>query len=523
MLALAALPRAGAQDVLREKTSDRVEVAPGVRAERSVEARRNSTLAIEVLSLDPRALRGSLRVVRDESGAPLPLARALLNTDALGAYGLPGESAALVLEEGRLHAWPVEGPALIVEPEGSVLLAEVGALAAPALEVSPGVRLPLRIGRATAPDPAGARILPGPIAGEEVSRLVSPSDDAWVLVGERPRAPWLDVAPHGGAGRAVTLRAEPFAGSPRDVRGQEALLVYPRTQEAGGRREARTFTALLGMPEELASARFVVRAGEWLLRGAAVTGTGAGNETAPRRAIGVNAATGEVHFVAAPQGTRQPGASRAELCAALLEAGATDAIELPAGDPLLLVPGRLQGVGREREDSAAELVLALSRRPYRTGPGYGFERIRITDHVLALEEVRAHPYSALGDSRLDAGGRLDGIWAAKFSRAEGARNEAILLLARRAEIGAIDLVHASRAGFSPSLNLRRARIYLSEGAAKPWKLVAEVNNARPVPRQRIDISPPVAASRVKLEILDPAFVEGADTVRLAEVVVWGRN
>ena len=526
LLLLAAPPPPGprAQEVLREKTSDSVEVAPGVRVERSVEARRNSILAIEFLAFDPGTFGGSLQVSREQDGAPVQLGRAVVANDAIGVYGLPADSATLVLADGRLEHWPAEGAALVIESDGAVVLAEIAPLAAPSIEAAPGVVLPLAVGRETPLPTGGARILPGPIAGADTARLASPGDEAWVLVGERSRSPWLEPGPHGGAGRTVKLRAEPLGSPPRDIREFEALLVFPRSgdQAVGGEPE-RTFTARLELPEELASARIVVRAGEWLLRRTAPVELPTG-DAAPRRAIGIDDSTGRVFLVAVPDGIRQPGATRAELVTALREAGVTDAVELPQGPPLLLVPGQAQGLGRERENSGAELVLALSRRVHRTGPGYGFERVRTMGRVISgIAEVRAHPYSALSDSRLDAGGRLDGIWAAKFSREPGASNDAILLLTRRTQVGAIDLVHASRAGFSPSLNLRRARIHLSEGAGKPWKLVAEIDNPRPVPRQRIEISPPVPASQVKIEVLDPAFQPGADTVRLAEVVVWGRN
>lgn len=524
LLAATSPPGVPAQEVLRERTSDSVEVAPGVRVERSVEARRNSTLAVELLSFNPATFGGSLQAIRNPDGSPVLLGRALVSGDAIGVYGLPSDAATVVLADGRLANWPVEGAALMVESEGSVVLEHVSPLAAPSIEVAPGVVLPLAIGTVYPVVAGGARILPGPIAGADTARLASPGDEAWVLVGEKPRAPWIEPAAQGGAGRSVVLPAEPLGSPPRDVREFEALLVFPRAGASpGGGASGRTFTGRLELPEEVAAARIVVRTGEWLLRDTAPVGLPPG-ETAPRRAIGIDASKGAISFVAVPQDIRQPGATRAELVTALREAGITDAVELPPGPPLLLVPGQAQGLGREREGTGAELVLALSRRVHRTGPGYGYERIRTTDRVMSgLEEIRSHPYAALSDARLDGGSRLDGVWAAKFSREPGAANEAILLLARRAQVGAIDLVHASRAGFSPSLNLRRARIYLSEGAGKPWMLVGEVDNQRPIPRQRIDISPPVPAAQVKIEILDPAFLPGADTVRLAEFVVWGRN
>ena len=52
-------------------------------------------------------------------------------------------------------------------------------------------------------------------------------------------------------------------------------------------------------------------------------------------------------------------------------------------------------------------------------------------------------------------------------------------------------------------------------------MLASVRHDRPVERERVMLAAAPALAEIRLEILEPSFLAGGDTARLAEVFFWG--
>ena len=91
----------------------------------------------------------------------------------------------------------------------------------------------------------------------------------------------------------------------------------------------------------------------------------------------------------------------------------------------------------------------------------------------------------------------------------------------------VDLIHAETAGFSPEYNLRGVRLLTRLGSRDPWEERLEHSAASPSARERLRLNnsgaeaEPVRALR--LEVTEPAFLNSVRSVRLAEILLWGRG
>jgi hypothetical protein len=90
----------------------------------------------------------------------------------------------------------------------------------------------------------------------------------------------------------------------------------------------------------------------------------------------------------------------------------------------------------------------------------------------------------------------------------------------------IDLVHAETAGFSPEYNLRGVRLLTRVGTRDPWVENLIHTGEEPKARERLRLhssgTDPVAVRALRIEVTEPAFLDSVRSVRLAEILLWGR-
>ncbi|MDX2175930.1 MAG: phosphodiester glycosidase family protein [Candidatus Sumerlaeia bacterium] len=499
LLALpAALP---GQELLRELDTRERALQPGLRLFTAVDRQGGASTAYEALKVEPRAFAGSLRL---DPGGDTLLARAQERRGALALLGLEPGVPGPVAEWGRVARWPAEGPLLIVDAEGSFRLADPPP-GAPSLRTGSGSETALGIG-ASAPAP---RIIPGPLDRALIIDLVKDQPDSFII-------PFPGVWNGSGAAPGPAFDALRIDGAARSLEWNEALLQVelPPSEEGG-------LVLLDGVPAAVATAQLAVPAGEWLLRaGEEVPGPEPDLRPAARTVVGVDG-EGALWLLAVPREfAGQTGARRGALARFLLEHGVRDAALAHPREAALLPDLRDEATMARRGAVEAGAVLVLDAAPaVRTLPdGSRWGRAAMREATTGGVAFDAHPPRALFDGRSQS---EDGGGALFAAAAPGGAPFAVRLrLARRGLVAAIDVAHASAAGLDPSLDLGGATVSLRSSGDAAWIAVGEVGRRSGLGRERIAVDPPIEATEVRIDILEPNRLPGGDVARIAEVTVW---
>jgi hypothetical protein len=508
--------------LMKHTVSDRVPLAPGVVHERTNEQRPGGAMILESLSVEPAEFRGSLDMVFSRDGETSSLDKMLRESAALAGFGFATRDSTVVIANGRLMNWPIEGPCLVIDPEGTARLIGLRDQSFSVLGIDDSTTIAMQIGREPAPG-AAARYIPGPLKSPELPRWIGAEDVPFIALPPEGGTDPLSLESILGSGGEVPLRFEAMASRQIDIAANGGLLVVPKSFVEKFPPRLAQLEVHVTIPPDADSVRFAMRAGYWLMRNREdipSTRTDDG-ESLARNALVCSADTGRLVVISSPRDERgEFGATRAELLEYARSMRGTDAVEFPPGDSMLHPGAMAKGLRADREATG---MLAILPRPWRLSVGGGgLQRIAMMGFAFeGVREIPAHPYRALWDMRTSGGADLSSVWAAKFTK-DGV-NDAVLLLRRRARIGAIDIIHAERAGFSPEMNVKSARFYVRDGPDKDWVLAGEFDNATPRPRQRVVLAEPQWATQIRLEVIEPNFIPGADTMRVAEVIVWGEE
>lgn len=508
--------------LLKHTVSDRVPLAPGVLHERTNEQRPGGAQIFESLIVEPGEFRGSLDVVFSRDGETSSLDRMLRESAATAGFGFATRNSTVVIANGRLMNWPVEGPCLVIDPEGTARLIELRDQALSVLTVDDTTTASMQIGREPASG-AASRYIPGPIKSSELPRWIGADDVPFIALPPEGGSDPLSLEGILGTGGSTRLRFEPMTSRQVDIAANGGLLVVPKSISDSFPTRLDALDVQVSIPSEADSVRFAMRVGNWMMRDREAVPSNRMDdaESLARNALLVSADTGRLVAISSPMDERgEFGATRGELIEYARSMRATDAVEFPPGDAMIH-PGSL--AKGQRADREAASLLAVLPRPWRLSVGGGgMQRIAMMGFAFeGAPEIPAHPYRALWDMRTSGGTDLSSIWAAKFT-ADGP-NDAVILLQRRALIGAIDIIHAERAGFSPQMNVKSARFHVRDGPDKEWVLAGEFDNDSPRPRQRVVLAEPQMATQIRLEVIEPNFIPGADTMRAAEIIVWGEE
>jgi hypothetical protein len=321
--------------------------------------------------------------------------------------------------------------------------------------------------------------------------------------------------------------------------GQSALIIPPSVPVEERALLGRASSLLIDVPlgNAVALSAFSVQLGAWLLRDGEVQPEPPGRaerwgahhsvvavDASGRRALLASTGSRERATVAVNWGG---------LGDLMLEEGMVNAVILPGDEPRLLPDNDASEWRRDRQPIAARLALvptALTPE-LRLGGDTPYLPILVSTVAGTNQYGTTNTPSRLIDGMAAADEGLDTFWVgqAPLDGLPGTAPRADELpfvefaLAGPARLAALDLAHAEVAGFSPSFNLKAYRVLGRARAFSDWEVLAEVRHETPVPNERVRIDPPRRLEAVRLEVIEPNFLAGGRTARLAEVVLWGEG
>lgn len=528
--------------------SRRREGAPGVALGTHTEAGPNPA-EFDYLELDLGAADGHLGVVLPPDG-PLgsgEMAFAARQAQARAAIGiLPAPSInspdpllpGLVLDGRRLFAWPPgEGAHLLVAPEGRLSLETLDQGVA-ALTFEDGAQIPLvGINRALPQQAGEAALMTGRLSALELPAASWPADLITVVL-EAQDSP-ADIHAHllEDPYRTRTLRTQP----PLDRRGfrsepgQGVLLLKPPVPadvlERFQRRMPVTITVTLPSAAQLA--QVVVPVPEPAAVPDQGTEATAGG-LALRNALALEPRGGRLMALSTgDRAGRRRFTSLADAAPFLRREGYGAIIPLPDSAALLLINPEAPPEVNPAAQTPVRLALGLlPGRPSLALPGVmgNLRRLRPGAVAGTGREPPGNPAGALadGEAAFDAG--LGNFWMAPWEPPAtrppddpAQEANAVQFFFPRAErLAAVEVLHASMAGFSPGFNAHGWRLWGRPSARDRWELLAEYRAEIPAPRDRVLLEQRPLVQQVVLEVTDPAHLPGAETMRLAEVLFWAQ-
>jgi hypothetical protein len=498
--ALLAATIAPAQQVTSTARRDTTGHSAGVQAETvSWQSARGRAEAPGIV-VRPAQHVGDVRLLL--SAEPLLLEKLATERGTLAIVGL-GNDARVAIADRRLRAWPPADPTLVLWPEGTASLRDLGALA-PAEILLGAARHPLRIG-----DGDGRRLLCGPLPADDVRRAIIPGEVV------------LRLSREGGAVDEALFRAEePVAflcapwRSAEDIRAEEAALYLPAEEAAA----LAAVQVRVPIPEELRLAEALVPLARWVRRGGADLPADA--SLANRLFVARDPAAGTLRFLSVPYDGRSAGTiGTGEVLRQAFAPEFSEVAEFPTADGAVWIPGRTTAEGYARPSARLALLVTSEKPPLLLEDGRVFRRLAPKGFATGAETTPSHPLSAMADLRSEMAPDLRHFAAVR--RADGSPITIRITLSGAPRIGAVDIIHAEAAGFSPELGLRAFRIEARAPAATTWTTVAEVANAHPLPRQRVIPRGGPVCDELRLVITEPNFLPSGDTARIAELILWG--
>lgn len=230
-----------------------------------------------------------------------------------------------------------------------------------------------------------------------------------------------------------------------------------------------------------------------------------------------------------------PGLATSLLAAEFARRGAANAVELrPTAQRYWAEPLMGEKVDRSAAPRARLALLTLPQPITLDLPGIGrVSPLRVLNTSSMPPVADSRPLAALTDRRTGIDAALDHFWWAglppgvPFPPPETMADamplhNVELRLDGKSTVGAVDLVHAEVAGFSPQFNLRGWRLSGRTDPSAPWQVIEQRVLAEPTARERILVTPPRVLSDLRLEVTHPNFLRDGQTSRLAEIIVWGK-
>lgn len=459
-------------------------------------------------------------------------AMALLVPEEGGSAVFP---SGLRISGGRLVGWPAdERVHLLLRPEGGALLTTLSGTSPDGGDPGPGLvawddgttltlksingRPPLVPGEASVyTGPLEARAGPFVAMGEELLfLLLEPAERTTVLEnmfrGDSAERQW----------RPISVQTR---GELRAAVGQAVLAVAvgdgaeDRLKELVARRSARvTITAPLDQDSELAAA--VAPVGDWLVRGGEIVAP-----EGPQRPVYNAIATDDsgsriVLWSVDPNRQRGLPIPLAQMAAFLREQGLVHAVAVADTRPTLLADARARNARDTRIATRYALVARNQALPVRLGAMIGdLYGVRGVIVEGTRQELPGNGPSSLRDGQIARNAELDGFWASPMP--EGGRPLPLrMALSRPRPIAAVEIIHASAAGFSPSMNVAEYQIWGRARRDGPWTMLREVKNATPTERDRVVLEGSPRLNDLRIDIVRPSFLKSASVARLAEVILY---
>ena len=463
-----------------------------------------------------------------------PLGRLAESVAGLAALGLEltaedGHERGLrgmVAAEGRLYAWPPRGEQLVYTSEGSIELTELAPGSATLL-FADGTSFPLLGINSDPPTRSGELVLAtGAMNPRQLPMAAWPDD----LVAARLTPREVGADPH------ALLLEDPWRNrswsthppTSRILAGSgegEALLLFvapapaPLLERLESGMEAQITVAVA---TRAAQARLVVPAPPVVARGGVVDvpdvdmhrlRNGLALDPVRRRAI---------FFSTGTRTGRQRTVPLAPLVELLAGLGYADVLELPEVHPLLMVsPDKVASPNSAAAIPVRHALAAVRGNTTLTLPGRMGAMVRLAPNAIrgTMTEFPRNLPTALTDGRVSFQPSLDHFWAAPSTVESPA--VVTFLFSQPRIIGAVDVLHAENAGFSPQMNVAAYRLRGREAGNTAWVELARVDHAEPALRDRLILDPPARVREMELTIERPSFLPLGNTARLVEVIFWG--
>ncbi|MBI5153613.1 hypothetical protein HZA57_00115 [Candidatus Poribacteria bacterium] len=430
----------------------------------------------------------------------------------------------LLFTDGAVWSWPGTGPGLVLRADGSFDVAELSGAGPGTITLDSGTTATLANVNG-GPTQGAFSLVSGPFSG--ASRAGSAWPAGAIALPLRPspenRAParamwdeWLTPEERRWTpGTPMPLNRLNMQAGEWALAASEGYW----TAMADALRRARHLTIHVPLAGEVALSLGAVQGEGWLLRDGVVAAEDA-STAAPVRSVLATDVTGRSLFVVDFGDTRRGRlpVTRADLAELLLDHGAADAVELPVRASHRLLWNRDAGtVDRDLAGVPVRAVLAISRgeRALPLAEGNAAHPIGIAFATGSNATAALNGPAALHDGRSGPDPAAGQFWAAIGPAWFEVRLESL------SNVGAMDLVHAEAAGFSPEFDLRGFRLLARPDSSVEWTTIAERHHGTPLARERMVLRPPIEAGELRLEVTEPNFLPGGTTARLAEVQVWG--
>ncbi|MDK2971919.1 MAG: hypothetical protein PWP23_1674 [Candidatus Sumerlaeota bacterium] len=540
LLAVVPLRPAGAQltgGVLRGQRSD---IVPGLRRVEIHRITQGGTTRLQLLELDRAVwpVTAPLALASQGPWSSESLENVVFDQESLGGFALateptPGDPThprGILFDGATPWAWPGTGPHLLANPEGTWRLMEPGPSSG-VVATDDGTTIALASINGL-PGPAGsAGLVSGAFSGRSPAAAAWPAETLAITL--RPGNENLEPGPSLWDDALAPSRRQWLPGNPTPLEslrlgaGDWALLVPPGL--TGAPREAlaatRTLVIDVELPREVALSVWTAPAGRWIAGDGVIPPAAEEPASAYRTFVAVNTTGTRLWLVESGGGERgEIPFGTDETVEILLREGATSVAELAPGKRRLIADVReRRSILREPQFSMRAALLPRQGRPAiprATEGGWQSLTVSLANASNVLDPVNGP--KALIDGAAGPDPTLRGIWIAPTP--EGRNEEKYawfeLRFSEPARVEALDLLHAELCGFSAHFNLKSFRVLGRTGASKPWEELAVVRHDAPVARERVALASPRRYESLRVEILEPNFVEGP-TARLAEVIAWG--
>lgn len=492
---------AHAQEVTSTARRDTAGLSPGVQAETVSWQSARGRAEAPGIAIRPAQHRGDVRLAIEPEAVLLE--KLAEEEGTLAVVGLGNDPSRVAVAERRVRMWPPTDPTLVLWPEGTASLRDLSGVA-PA-EVTMGTaRHPLRIGGGE-----GRRLLCGPLTQDDVRRAIVPGEVALRLSRDREA---VDDALF-RADEPIAFLCAPWR-SAEDIAPEEAALFLPAEEAAA----LAAVQVRVPIPEELRLAEALVPVARWLRRDGVDLAADA--SLANRLFVARDPAEGTMRFLSVPYDGRSAGTiETAEVLRQAFAREFSEVAEFDTADGAVFVPGRTVAEGYARPSARLALLVTTEKPPLLLDDGRVFRRLAPQGFNTAAATTPSHPLGAMADLRSEPAPDLRHFAAARSE--DGTPITLRVTLAGAPRIGAVDIIHAEAAGFSPQLDLRAFRIESRAPGATGWTTVADVDNPRPVPRQRVILRGGPVCDELRLVITEPNFLPAGDTARIADFIVWG--
>lgn len=457
--------------------------------------------------------------------------------DPLPSFGQEFALKGLRISEGRIHSWPGQGPHLLFRPEGGVDLhlpePDTGTIS-----FDDGTTIPLVSINGALPRPGRdeAALYTGILNAGSLPVTEWPADTMALVLSTRLIGTDINRLLFSGHEEEMPFRGGRFLERNliRTSSSEGVLLFSPPLSEQLSERLRSNprLNITIGLDQRVQQAAAVVPAGNWIVRGGEIVGEP--NELKfLQNALAVDLVRRRLLLMAPLEDSRGgAGIPIDQFARFLADEGYQHGFELGGRVPSLLSP--LDGSSHARRAGRIQTRMAMvvaPAPPTMKVPDVDGDLFRITG--VTVEGTRAefllNSPGRLVDERVAFSPSLEHFWAARLPQLSGwhpAGREpgpvAIrFIMPRTIPIRAMELVHAEIAGFSPEFNLKGYRVWGRDRSQDPWVLLADIRHENPIDRERLVFTGPSRISEIRLEILEPNFMAGGDTARLAEVFFWG--